>query len=94
MSPVICLFYRYLNILRLQIKQNVLKTSAIPSKLIIKTKNFEITNNPIEFLLEGDNSGKAFSRVLLPMSPDASPLNSFCTRVNVGLSSPGKNQTG
>lgn len=84
----------YLDILRLQSKQNELKTSVIPSKLINKTKSLEITNDLIEFLLDGDNSGKTFSRVLLRMSPDASPLNSFCTRANVGLSSPGKNQTG
>ena len=94
MSPVICLFYRYLDILRLQRKQNELKTLVIPSKLNIKTKSFKITNDLIEFLLDGDNSGKTFSRVLLRMSPDVWPLNSFCTRANVGLSSPGKNQTG
>lgn len=58
MSRVICLFYRYLDISRLLSKQNDFKTSVIPSKLNNKVKKFEITNDPIELLLEGDNSGE------------------------------------
>jgi len=52
---VICLFHRYLDISRLKSKQNDLKTSVVPSKL---NKKFKIRNDPIELLLEGDNSGE------------------------------------
>lgn len=73
-------------------KQNDFKTSVIPSKLNTKVKKFEITNDPIKLLLEGDNSGERSHGFCYICLLTRRLLNSFCTSSNVTLY--GKNRTG